>query len=394
MTLASGPLAHSAADEPAAAPSPSSLTVEVVSDDHGFDGLRDEWEAAALVDPDPNVFLTWPWARTWWRQFGDGHRLHIVVVRDADGVVAIAPLCRARLGRGPVATTVLQRLAHDAGDYGGVILARRAPDATAALIAHLGEQLRSGVSAVVLSRLPSDAQFTGLLGDQLRDGTQGIEPTVDVLGGGTCLFTDVRQGFDLAKQAKKHKVRQRMRRLEEQHSPVAFVEHTGETLETGLDRLVSLHDRRWEQIDEPMQGLLADDARRAFLLDAIRSLDAGGNVRLLTLEAGGRAVGVELDFAYRDRLFLFKGAIDPDFGAFSPGQLLHHKVFEDGLADDVVVFDFCRGDALYKRRWTNGERHLVTVTLTKPGLAGSVGRLRLRAARALSRRLDTPSHTT
>jgi CelD/BcsL family acetyltransferase involved in cellulose biosynthesis len=86
------------------------------------------------------------------------------------------------------------------------------------------------------------------------------------------------------------------------------------------------------------------------------------------------------------RLFLFKGAFDPDFAAFSPGQLLHHRVFEEGLAEGVEVFDFCRGDAQYKRRWTNGERHLATVTLSRPGLAGAVARQRFRAARALARR--------
>ena len=86
------------------------------------------------------------------------------------------------------------------------------------------------------------------------------------------------------------------------------------------------------------------------------------------------------------RLFLFKGAFDPDYAAFSPGQLLHHKVFENGLAEGVEVFDFCRGDASYERRWTNGERRLATVTLSRPGLVGAVSRQRFRAARAIARR--------
>jgi CelD/BcsL family acetyltransferase involved in cellulose biosynthesis len=86
-------------------------------------------------------------------------------------------------------------------------------------------------------------------------------------------------------------------------------------------------------------------------------------------------------------VFLFKGAFDPAFSAFSPGQLLHHKVFEDGLAAGVEVFDFCRGDAQYKRRWANGERHLSTVTLSRPGLAGAAARQRFRATRALERRV-------
>jgi CelD/BcsL family acetyltransferase involved in cellulose biosynthesis len=367
------------------------LWLDVVSDDDGFAALRGEWADVASADPDPNVFLTWPWAHTWWQHFGQGrphHELHIVVVRDPQGVVGIAPLYRSRVGVGPVVTTALQRVNHDSGDYGGMLLARRADEAVALVVDHLGAQLLGGVAVVVLNRLASDARFTRLLGDELVRHAATIETVVDQIGD-ACLFTDVRGGFDLAKQAKKHKIRQRLRRLGEQHGEVAFVEHRGDTLEEGLDRLVALHDRRWEEIDEPMQGLLASPERRDFLLDAIRALDGEGMVALLSIEAGGRPVAVELDLVHENRVFLFKGAFDPEFSDFSPGQLLHHRVFEDGLADGIDVFDFCRGDAQYKRRWANGERHLSTVMLSRPGLAGAVARQRFRATRALERRVGT-----
>jgi CelD/BcsL family acetyltransferase involved in cellulose biosynthesis len=365
------------------------LTLDVVDDEAGFAELRGDWADVAAADPDTNVFLTWQWAQTWWRHFGaaaDGHELHIVVVRDSQGVVGIAPLFRSRVGAGPLAVPVLQRINHDSGDYGGMLLARRADEAVALLVDHLGAQLQRDVAVVVLSRLASDARFTALLGDELVRHAATIETLVEQLGE-ACLFTDVRAGFSLAKQAKKHKIRQRLRRLGEQHGEVTFVEHTGDSLDAGLDRLVSLHDRRWEELDEPMQGLLAEPARRAFLLDAIRALDTEGMVTLLSIEAAGTPVAVELDFVHENRVFLFKGAFDPAFAAFSPGQLLHHRVFEDGLADGIDVFDFCRGDAQYKRRWANGERHLTTVTLSRPGLPGAVARQRFRVNRAVERRI-------
>jgi CelD/BcsL family acetyltransferase involved in cellulose biosynthesis len=365
------------------------LTLDVVDDEAGFAELRGDWADVASADPDTNVFLTWQWAQTWWRHFGaaaDGHELHIVVVRDSQGVVGIAPLFRSRVGVGPLAVPALQRINHDSGDYGGMLLTRRADEAVALLVDHLGAQLQRDVAVVVLSRLASDARFTALLGDELVRHAATIETLVEQLGE-ACLFTDVRSGFSLAKQAKKHKIRQRLRRLGEQHGDVTFVEHTGDSLDAGLDRLVSLHDRRWEELDEPMQGLLAEPARRAFLLDAIRALDTEGMVTLLSIEAAGTPVAVELDFVHENRVFLFKGAFDPAFAAFSPGQLLHHRVFEDGLADGIDVFDFCRGDAQYKRRWANGERHLSTVTLSRPGLPGAVSRQRFRVSRAVERRI-------
>ena len=43
-------------------------------------------------------------------------------MRDGDTVVGLAPLFRSRVGSGPLASTVLQRLNPDAGDYGGMLL--------------------------------------------------------------------------------------------------------------------------------------------------------------------------------------------------------------------------------------------------------------------------------
>jgi hypothetical protein len=282
---------------------------------------------------------------------------------------------------------VLQRISPEAGDYGGLVLARREAEAVELLVGHLADELRSRrVAAVVLSRLSSDDPFLTLLRQALVRRTGTLAAGEAVLGG-TCLFTDLRRDFNLAKHTKKHKIRQRLRRLGEAHDEVIFAEHTGDDLEVGLDRLLAVHARRWEGREGEMQGLLAEPDREAFMLDAIRALDQRGWVKLLTLTADGRPVAAELDFQYRDRIFMFKGAFDPEFSPFSPGQLLHHRVFEDALAAGVEVVDFGRGDQLYKRRWANGERHQVTLTVTASGLAGRLAAQRLRATRALERRL-------
>ncbi len=378
------------APAPAPAPPRSDLDVQVITTLGGFGRLRAEWTLAVGADPDTNVVLTWEWARTWWEHFGARAELHIVVIRDAEGVVAIAPLLRSRVGAGATGAPTLQRIAHDAGDYGGIVLVRREAEAVSALVDHLADRLRRGdVAVVVLSRLASDTRFSRVLGDELASRSATLATRAEPLEE-ACLFTDVREGFDLAKQAKKHKIRQRVRRLEEHHGAVRIVGHTGDTLEVGLDRLIDLHEARWAEIDEPMRGLLAGPATQAFLLDAIRMLDAEHRVRLFTLEAAGRPVAVELDLQLGRCTFLFKGAFDPGFAAFSPGQLLTHHVFQEGLAQGVEVFDFCRGDPLYKRRWTNGERHLTTVSLTRAGIAGELALRRFKIGRAIARRWPRP----
>lgn len=362
------------------------MIVEVVEELGAFEALQSEWNEAAAAAADPNVFLTWDWLRVWWRHFGEGSpraRLHVVLVRDGDGLVAAAPFFRVERGRGPIRATLLQQISFDAGDYGGILLVRRYDDAVGELLNHFIEQLRQGVGTLVLSRLASDSIFLAHLRSGLADRGRHVTATELVLGDSVCPYTDVRNGFDMERRLKKNRVPQRLRRLREAHD-VAFEYHTGPTLEEGIERLVDLHGRRWADRSDEFQGLLASPAGQAYLGDAIRAMDARGWQRLLSLTADGRPIAVRLDFEYSGRLYMLKHAIDPEFTQFGPGHLTHHRIFEDGLANGIVEFDFLRGDNRYKRSWSNCERHLVAVTLTRTGLAGRIATNRARIARRLA----------
>jgi CelD/BcsL family acetyltransferase involved in cellulose biosynthesis len=363
------------------------LRLAVVTDAGELAKLRNEWSAAATDDPTPNVYLTWEWVHTWWRHFSQGNDLHVIVVRDSEGIVAIAPFQRSRLGIGPWATHVLQRISPEAGDYGGVVLVRRHAEAVGLIVDDLEQALRDRwVDVVVISRLLDDDPFLSSLREALA-GRSGSLVVSEAELDGACLFTDVRDGFQLATQAKKHRIARRLQRLGEEHGSVDFDYHSGDDLDDGLSRLLELHARRWAGRESDVRGLLADPVREAFLVEAVRALDGQGWVRLLTLTAGGRLVAAELDFEYRRRLFMFKGAFDPGHGSYGPGQLLFHRVIEDGLAAGVEVVDWGRGDQPYKRRWANGERRQVAVTLTTRSMAGRLNAYRLRAARIVERRL-------
>ena len=360
------------------------LTVEVVEVLAAFEALREEWNAAAAANVDPNIFLTWEWLANWWRYFGEPNanaELHIVTVRDEAGLVAAAPLFRKQWGYGPLRAPVLHQVSYDAGDYGGMLLVRRCEEAVDAVLDHIAEVVRQDVRTVVLSRLTSDSTLLAALRSRLGTPAARLSGTgVQIFD--ACPYAEVRPDFDLGKRLRRHRIRQRMERLAEKHD-VTFDYHSGPTLEDGLQRFVDVHIRRWAASDVPMQGLLNDPTKQAFLLDATRALDAQGHLRLLTLDAGGRTAAADIDYEFAGRVYMFKTAFDPDFAEFAPGQIMVGRVFEDGIARGVHEFDFMRGDHAYKRAWTNEARNLVTVTTTRPGWAGHLAGWRSRAARAV-----------
>lgn len=359
---------------------------EIVTDSRRLDDLQNDWERLLDDSVEPNVFLSWAWLRTWWRHFGedrDDAQLHVVVVHGDDGLVAAAPWFVRTVGTGPVRARVLQQISYDAGDYGGILVRQGHDEAVRSLCQHLDRALHNDVSLALLSRLPSDGQLLVQLRDQLAslDGLQVTEADL----GDACPYADLRQDYPLRKHLKKHKVRQRMRRLSEKHE-VAHRNYSGDDLDEGLEALIGLHRRRWEGREDEMQGVLAAPEHEAFLLDALKAVDEAGHLRLRTLTADDQALAVELDLELAGRIYMYKGAFDPDFAEFSPGQLLHYHVFEDAIERGVSEIDFLRGDHPYKRRWATSDRRLITLTISNHGLRGRLSRQWVRLARALESR--------
>ena len=66
-------------------------TVEVINDLHVFADLRQEWTRLLDSRRSSCLFLTWEWLHTWWRHLGADRRLHLLLVRSEDKLVALAP---------------------------------------------------------------------------------------------------------------------------------------------------------------------------------------------------------------------------------------------------------------------------------------------------------------
>src|SRR4051794_3477764 len=67
------------------------LRLELLSDEADFLRLRTAWNALLESSRTPNLFLTWEWVSAWRRHLGGRERLHVLLVRAGDDLVAIAP---------------------------------------------------------------------------------------------------------------------------------------------------------------------------------------------------------------------------------------------------------------------------------------------------------------
>lgn len=117
-----------------------------------------------------------------------------------------------------------------------------------------------------------------------------------------------------------------------------------------LAEAAPIHAARQQEMGRA--SLLSDPRGRAFLDAAIRHHTARGRFRSYWLRHRGRPIAYMLGFEDRGVYHAWNMAFDPDAAPFYPSRLLIHEILRDCHGRGVREFDFMRGEADYKSKWT------------------------------------------
>ena len=109
------------------------------------------------------MFLTWEWLFTWWRHYGEGKQLRVILIKDHDQIIGIAPFMQWQYRKGLYNINVLENICAQECDYSGIILAERIDDAMVTLLDHLQEITSNGKTIVRIWHVPVQSSFLTVL---------------------------------------------------------------------------------------------------------------------------------------------------------------------------------------------------------------------------------------
>lgn len=324
------------------------------------ESLETEWLALWHGQLEPLPFTHPIWARTWWRFFGAGRQLRLLVVEEDGQVLALAPLFVERSAPLPGRLRALGfGTTNDYNDW----LMPRDPELRLAcargLFAHLAERsdwLKLEVpgllpGAMLLSTV-EEAERTGILVER-RAGLSCPVATLD---------SDWDSYLTGRPRTLRYHLRSRPKRLAELGT-VGLEHSTPETAQPLVEEAIRVHGLRWQGRNSDAIFSSSQQGRQFYRSVIPLMIDCGlAGVTSFTLD--DRAVATVVGFTIADRYYYYVPAFDPGFEAYSPGKILVARIMERLLADGVRTFDFMLGDERYKDEWATGHRDLVHLTLT------------------------------
>lgn len=357
------------------------LQLEVLTSDGALERLGPALARLLAREEDHHAFRSFDWLWPWWKAFGRGRALRLLLAREDGEPKALLPLYEERLrtfagvqvrrvalvGAGPGAGEDLG-LVGAAGDR-----ARLAP----ALVDLLAREVP--FDELVLDAVRPEGALACALARRLGDAVVRATPLDDVVAPrarltGTLETYLARRPGGLARQ-----VERRRRWLEARPGYRLERAETPRQVGPALDTLVRLHRLRFAErsttFEGPMEGFLREVAER---------LAARGALRLRVLHAEGAPVAAVLGWRWGDTYAYYQSGHDPAWRGRSVGTVLLAHCLAECFAEGVAVWDFLRGEEAYKAAWVDGRRRYRRVLARGPRpLARAALTLQVQGGRAV-----------
>lgn len=121
-----------------------------------------------------------------------------------------------------------------------------------------------------------------------------------------------------------------------------------------MDDLFRLHSKRWSALGE--KGVFQRERFNRFHKKIAELFFDRGWLSIPYLMSEENIFAVYYNFQYQNKIFAYQSGIDPDWESFSPGTTALALTIQAAISKSFKEFDFLRGEAQYKYKWTEKER--------------------------------------
>ena len=327
--------------------------------------LKPTWNDALQKSKDNTVFSTWEWLSCWWKHFGEGRQLRVLVAQEKEEILGIAPLMLSRynfMQIGKIAK--IEFLGSPHSDYNNFILLKNEKECIKLMLEYLMAQ--PDWDFLQLRDVHNQSQSIKLLHEFHTDEQWKLEFQEDVV----CPYIALPSSFsvftsNLGPKTRRSILRQ-MRKLSETHKVTIKFHKDFKSIQEAMNILFDIHQKRWVSRGE--LGAFASPAIRSFHVDIAREFAEKDWLYLHFLTVDDSPIASDYSFNYGQKIYGYLDGFDPLFKQYSVGNILKMKLIEMSIENRLKEFDFTRGYGLHKIHLANAFRKNYQILLARKGL--------------------------
>lgn len=311
------------------------VRIERISSLEGVIALQKEWEGLLERCPYRDLYLTHEWISLWCRHFAEGKDLHVLLVRDGERLIGIAPLMIAAEKLRGLPLRKLGFLLNGCSVKSNFIVPPEEIEKFFDALVNYFVQIKGrwdllslhGISEAS-ALLPSLVHRTGG-----RSGLPALAPS----SWDNAVIPIDRTWEDFIKSRSRHfKKRLKVTERDLNTRGKVTVARYRERFEADLamDKIFDIEGRSWKATRGETMAARRD--YRAFYLDVVKHFAERGAWRAWILEVDGKAVASHFGFLDQGIYYAEKQSYDSDYAIISPGKSVFRVALEDTFREGMA----------------------------------------------------------
>jgi CelD/BcsL family acetyltransferase involved in cellulose biosynthesis len=325
-----------------------------------FEKLKSQWNSVLLKSNNNTLFLTWEWLFTWWKHYHKDRDLNILLAKEGDNILGIAPIMLAtkKIWRFKIKTVEFLGAEHT--DYRDFVLTEKKSECLKLFFNYM---LELNWDFLNLKFIPEETFSSHFFSSEVANKCGVTEKVA-----GICPYLSMNSNYEdfsksLSGKTRKH-LKSDMKKLQNEHD-ISFEKISDHsTLARGLKDFEYLHQQRWSS-KGGMGSFRSDPKFSLFLLEVCKQLVDSNSVNLTLLKADGKPISGALCFEYNNTFYYYHQGYDPDFSGFGVGNLLILHLIKGAFDKQMVTFDFLQGDEKYKERWASNKKRTLEFSVKR-----------------------------
>jgi len=338
------------------------FSVEKIETTASAEKLHSIWNSLLSLSQTKTIELTYEWQMTYWSHFNRKSKLFILVVKEFDEIIGIAPLKITSLRKYGIKIRKIEFIAAKESNYQDLIIGRSCENVIRSILDYL--LIHKGKwDVLTLSHMPQDSKVCQFL---LNNLSPSLFPRVSHVD--KCISLNIEKSWSEYENSLSSKamanLRNRTKRLEKLGKLESFRCVDEKDFKIYMNKFFELHRKRWRGTETPSQ--FKDERSCAFYLDIIPKLLPKDQIEFYVLEMAKKPLAFLIASVYNNNYLIQLIAYDIDYSKYAPSAILHHNFVKDIFIREGNVLDFGYYYP-YKAVWANHIKEKLHIEIYKKG---------------------------
>lgn len=323
-----------------------------------IDGLKDyqaDWNRLLAVTPGGNFFQSLDWLQVYWQHFHADQRLRVLIVREADEVTGIVPLCIRSIDTKFGSCLILTYPFDDWGSFYGPVSAD--PETTLVTAMNFIKQSQQDWDLIDLRCVDTD----GFDGGATEKSLENVKLPYKKTEWNQSAYVNLDQNWDDYLASRSGKARQTYLRSERRikdEGEIEFLRYRPRGEQYGES------DPRWDlyeiceeiarkswQGDSTTGTTLSHENVAQYFRDTHASAARFGAVDLNVLFLSGQPAAFNYNYVYQGLLYSLRMGFDTSISNKGLGRLLMGRMLRNSMERGDLIYDIGPGSLDAKKYW-------------------------------------------